>query len=353
MIESNTPKINKRMRRWLTAIFFLVYYICPYNVTAQTTAAFSASDSIGCVPFSVTFTNNSTAATNYNWDFGNGTTSSLPNPNVVYVTAGTFTVTLIAENAFTGNADTLIASNLITVAADPVASFNASTTTGCSNTNQISFNNTSTGSTTYSWDFGDGNGSNLSNPVHHYANAGTYTVILIANNNIGCSDISVQTNYITIYDAPDATFSSNITSTCDSNDVFDFSTSDPGITSWNWDFGDGSTSSLPNPVYSYGSSGSYDVTLIVGNSNSCFDTLTVNNYINIGSNLVPTFTTTPSTGCAPLSIQFNSTVPNATTWSWDFGDGTTDNSANPAHTYTAAGSYTVSLSVNTNNGCRR
>ena len=344
-------KHNTIMGRWLAAIFFLVCSISNNSATAQTNALFFADDSVGCVPFSVSFTNTSTSATNYHWDFGNGTTSSLANPNVVYVSSGTFTVTLIAENVFTGNSDTLTATNLITVAPDPIASFTAAPLNGCSNTNQIAFTNNSTGATSYSWDFGDGNGSTTNNPVHHYSNPGTYNVILIASNNTGCSDLALQSNYINIYDTPDATFSSNLSSSCDPNELFSFSTSDPGITSWYWDFGDGTTSTAANPSHTYGTTGSFDVTLIVSNSNACFDTMSVSSYINIGSSLVPSFTMNPATGCAPLSVQFNSTVPNAISWQWDFGDGSTDNTANPSHTYTSAGSYTLTLTVNTSNGC--
>ncbi|HKR07482.1 MAG TPA: PKD domain-containing protein [Bacteroidia bacterium] len=322
------------------------------NVKAQTTASFSANPTSGCAPLTVDFTNSSLQANSFFWDFGNGNTSVLPNPTTAYLSPGFYTVTLIATNTLTGQEDTLTEVNYINIIPTPNPGFSASPLSGCAYNNIITFNNTTTGGVTYTWDFGDGNASVLQNPTHSYANPGSYTVKLIATNGFGCNSIVIQTNYITISPAPNVSFTSDYTSTCDVNQVFNFTGSGTAVTSWFWNFGDGTTSTLQNPSHTYSSSGSYNVSLIATNSFGCTDTAYVPNYISIGNSLVPSYTINNNIGCGSLSAHFNCTVPNGTSWLWDFGDGSPASTLeNPVHNYTASGSYTVTLTVTTTSGC--
>ncbi len=118
------------------------------------------------------------------------------------------------------------------------------------------------------------------------------------------------------------------------------------VSTWQWDFGDGNTSTEQNPDNEYVNPGFYTVALIiVGPGGS--DTLTKSNYIH------PTYTSptadfegVPSSGVAPLEVTFTDlSVDSVNTWVWDFGDGSTSVYQSPVYTYTAAGSYTVSLTV--------
>ncbi len=330
---------------------FLLFILINTGAFAQTTASFSGTPTIGCAPLTVDFTNASTQANTFFWDFGNGNTSTLPNPTTVYLSPGFFTVTLIAINNLTGQKDTLVQTNYIQVVNLPVVNFTASPLAACEDDNLFTFNNTSTGAVSYTWDFGDGGTSTLTNPTHIYTTAGTYNVKLIGTTSYGCNAIQVRNSYITIYPAPDFSFTSNYSSTCDVTQVFDFTGSGTGITSWNWNFGDGTFSSAQSPSHLYSSTGAYTITLITTNTLGCTDTLYANNYINIGSTLVPSYTVDNTTGCGDLTANFDCTVPNATSWLWDFGDGTTSNIQNPVHQYTAAGNYTVTLTVTTTSGC--
>jgi PKD repeat protein len=146
----------------------------------------------------------------------------------------------------------------------PAANFTADETIG-SGSLTVQFNDTSTGGpTAWLWDFGDGNTSTEQNPVHEYTTNGTYTVSLKATNEFG-NDLEVKTGYITVEykdpRSPVVDFTADPVSgvfplTVQFNDT---STGDP--TSWEWDFGDGNTSTEQNPVHVYADSGKYTVKL--------------------------------------------------------------------------------------------
>ena len=312
------------------------------------TASFTSNKSIGCAPLMVNFTNNSTNFNNCMWYFGNTNTSATNNPTTVYTTPGVYTITLVVfDNS--GQNDSI--TQTITVVDNPIANFSVSQTTGCALDNSFQFTNNSANAVSYTWDFGDGTSSNDTSPTHTYLNPGSYNVKLIATSNYGCQDIEIKNSLITIFAKPNIQFTSNTTSTCDVNTTFNFTDNTVGATTWNWNLGDGTTSSNQNLSHQYNAIGNYNVTLIVTNNNGCSDTLSQSNFVHIGNTLIPSFTTSNTTGCAPSSIHFNSTTLNATTWAWDFGDGSTSALKSPNHTYANPGQYTITLTVTTISGC--
>jgi PKD repeat protein len=129
---------------------------------------------------------------------------------------------------------------------------------------------------------------------------------------------------------------------------FDNSTSEAGVTSWDWNFGDGYTSNEAEPYHVYNTVGSYTVTLTVTDANGS-DTRTRPGYISVQTASVDAiFTATPISGAAPLVVQFTDqsmAAGGVTAWAWDFGDGATSTVASPSHTYTLDGTYTVSLTI--------
>jgi PKD repeat protein len=350
-------KIQQRLKAVKKALLiviglFLFIVNQQASVNAQTpVASFSAGTITGCAPLTVNFINQSTSADSYFWDFGNGNTSTLVNPTTVYIAPGSFTVTLIAINSLSGSRDTLVVSNYIFVPTTPIADFTASVLTGCTNSNNFTFTNLSIDGASYVWDFGDGNTSTLANPSHTYTTPGIYTVKLIAINSYGCTDVKTISAYLTVYQAPVANFTVNQQSSCNQNDVFAFTNTSTGATSWLWNFGDGLTSTNQNPSHTYSLQGAFTVSLIVTSANGCTDTVTHSAFINIGATLVPSFTLNSQTGCVPFTANFMSTVANATSWSWNFGDGTTSNMEDPSHIYNSPGNYNITLSVTTTSGC--
>lgn len=230
----------------------------------------------------------------------------------------------------------------------PVASFTGSPTSGTVPL-AVSFSNASTDATSYSWNFGDGTGSTATNPSHTYTSAGTYTVTLTAFGP-GGSDALTRTNYITVSPPPPpvASFSGSPTSGFAPLAVGFSNASSGVIDTYAWSFGDGNGSSSPNPTHTYTATGTYTVSLTVTGPGGS-DTLTRTNYIAVGTPPaapVANFVGTPTSGTAPLTVQFDELASGTVdTYSWTFGDGGTSTAANPSHTYTLAGTYTVTLTV--------
>ncbi len=312
---------------------------CGTNTASQTvvivtppTAAFTANNTNGCTPMTVQFTNQSSANANvYAWNFGNGTPiSNVQNPSITYTAAGVYTVTLTVSNA----AGTSTATSTITVGTGANPSFTTQV-----NQAVVQFQNSSSGANSYLWAFGDGNTSTATQPVHTYANDGTYTVTLTAFNACGGSTV---TQTVVIVTPPTAGFGAASTSGCAPFTTTFSNQSSANATSFEWTFAGGTpaTSTEANPVVTYSTPGTYTVTLRAVNS-AGFSTETKTNYIV--SVPGPTAAMTASTNLATLSTQNNSI--NANTWLWSFGDGNTSTQQAPIHTYTQDGTYTVILTA--------
>ena len=237
-------------------------------------AAFSLTPSSGESPLSVAFTNESSGdISGYSWDFGDGNGSTSTQPLHIYTGAGTYTVTLTATGP--GGSDLAICSACVTVTdpppppSAPIADFAVSTTSGEAPL-FVSFTNQTSGDvSSYSWDFGDGNGSTATNPSHTYTSAGVYSVTLTATGP-GGSDTLVCTDCISVSDppppppsAPVADFSLNPGSG-ETPLVVNFNNLSSGdISGYSWDFGDGNGSNATDPSHTYTIAGAYTVTLTV------------------------------------------------------------------------------------------
>jgi gliding motility-associated-like protein len=183
-----------------------IYYIQSASGTCRTIAPVTATinpspvalfigNGTGCVPVSVTFTDQSTISSGsiaaWNWTFGDGNTSTTQSPTHTYTTGGTYSVTLTVTSN-TGCTGTLTVTNMITVTNPPVASFTAPFTTSITNP-LVQFSDHSVGGTSYFWNFGDINSnpsdnvSNVHNPTHTYSAVGTYCVLEVVSNG-SCSD---------------------------------------------------------------------------------------------------------------------------------------------------------------------
>lgn len=332
--------------RWMMIIHLL---FCFTGITAWgQSASFLPDKRSGCAPLQVNFQNTTVGATSFQWNLGNGNLPVTTNASANYSAPGTYIISLVAT--FPGGSSSTVY-DTIEVHPNPVADFSTDSLYGCEDDRIFTFSNSSLGAIGYIWDFGDGQSSTLSNPQHVFSTPGSYCVKLIAINASGCRQIKIQSNCITVHPSPVATISANQSSTCDSTSTFQFFSSGTGLTSWEWDFGDGNTSTQPSASHQYGSTGSFQVSLVTTNTFGCLDTTSFNSLVTIGPNLVPSFTIDDSSGCAPLDVQFECTVPNATSWQWDFGDGTSSTSSQPSHTYSNAGSFSVTLTVTTQSGC--
>jgi gliding motility-associated-like protein len=319
------------------------------KVNAGAHADFSNTAPVGCHPPTViNFQNLSTGSgiLTYQWDFGDGGSSTVSNPSHTYAAAGTYTVRLITTNS-AGCSDTIIKSNLITITSIN-ASF-SSAVTACLN-KPVNFTNTSVPvPTNVIWNFGDATTSTLLNPVKAYTSAGTYQVEMIANFG-GCLDTAYQT--ISVYDNPIADFSAPITGSCKAPFTANFSNSSTGAASYLWLFGDGNTSTVTAPAHTYTTTGNFTVTLIATNINGCSDTIIKTAYIKIQPPVV-TINNLPFSGCAPVNFSFSASITSTdpvTDYLWDFGDGSTSTAINPTHVF-PTGTYIIKLIVVTASGC--
>jgi PKD repeat protein len=189
------------------------------------------------------------------------------------------------------------------------------------------------------------------------AGAVTYTVVLTATNSAGSNTLT-RTSYITVNPAfvtPVANFvGTPTTGRAPLHVTFtDSSTNTP--TSWLWNFGDGSSvdATVPDPVHTYASAGTYTVALTATNSAGS-NTFTRTSYITASPAAVTpvaNFVGTPTSGALPLTVAFTDISTNTpTSWIWNFGDGSSSNYKNPDHTYTTAGTYTVTLTATNSAG---
>lgn len=237
--------------------------------------------------------------------------------------------------------------------AQPVADFQADTVSGCAPI-VVTFHDLSTNAVSWYWNTGVGT-STLQNPGVIYTQPGTYTVTLIVTAANGQRDTLTRVNYITTYGTPSVDFSANLTNVCRFTPIhFSDQTTNPSgnIIAWMWDFGDGTTSNLQNPVHPYTSSGTYPVSLIVQNQYHCSDDKILNAYIRVNSPNVA-FSAANLLACGPpLTSTFTSTGDTTGLHFWDFGDGATSSQIHPVHTYLSNGSYDVTHIIEDAQGCR-
>lgn len=209
----------------------------------------------------VNFINNTTNATNFLWNFGDGMTSNQVSPQYTYRTAGTYIVRLVATNACGSVNDSV----KLLIFSLPSATIAASQTKGCAPMIvQYSGRNT-TAVSTWNWSFPGGvpATSNQANPKVTYNQPGSYDVILTMTNTAGTSSIK-QDTIIKVFQSPKSAFNVKITT-----DVVEFFNISQDANRFAWDFGDGSTSEDAHPSpHRYNRNGNYIITLLAQNA-SC------------------------------------------------------------------------------------
>ncbi len=311
---------------------------------------FSATPLSGKEPLTVIFNDSSTGIPeNWLWSFGDGGTSSESDPVYNYTSAGNYTVSLTTTNPYGNNSTTRVNYIAVSPLVPPSANFTATPLSGKAPLTVI-FNDTTTGSPVqWTWDFGDEKNSSVQNPVHQYISAGTYSVTLTATNPDG-SDTRIRTNYITVtaLTGPVANFTAQPSYGKAPLKVTFNDTSSGSPTQWDWTFGDGTNSTVQNPVHTYTANGKYTVLLTATNAGGN-NTKIRTEYIIVSCSANPPvakFIAAPTCGTAPLNVKFTDTSTGyPTQWYWTFGDGTNATEQNPAHIYTSAGKFTVSLTA--------
>lgn len=314
------------------------------------TAMFTYSENYG-MPNTIHFWDLSQGnISNWQWDFGDGTTSVNQNPIHSYAGQGSYEVCLTISNP-TGNCSDTYCAEVIT------GSF-----PGCKamffafndSLNQLSrkFVDVSYGEpTSWQWSFGDSTYSTEQNPVHNYSQEGIYNVCLaIYNDNTGCSDTYYQT--IIIYQQLPCTAYFNYLEISTQPYTYQFADLSVGdVGSWKWDFGDGKSSIIHNPIHTYYQNGEYEVCLTITNTQgTCADTYCETIYVGTTPNCTANFVYQQD-GINPLTFLFTDISSGvADTWQWDFGDGTISAEQNPTHTFSEEGYYLICLDISNSSG---
>jgi PKD repeat protein len=291
----------------------------------------------------VDFTNSTTGATSYSWDFGDGNSSTDTDPVHTYEEDGTYEVVLTATN----DCGSVTSTETVVVVSMPTAGFTADATNGCAPMTVQFSNNSSQNAETFEWSFpgGDPATSTEENPTVVYNTPGVFGVTLTVTNAAG-SNTSNEVDFVTVNAAPATSFDHSISG----NDVTFENTSD-NFTSYSWDFGDGNTSDENNPTHTYESDGAY--TVVLTTTNECGSTTFETVVVIATEGPIAAFTAMAEEGCAPFVVEFeNLSSQNAETFEWTFegGDPATSNEENPTVTYNAPGVYSVTLTVTNANG---
>jgi len=278
-------------------------------------------------------------ASNYTsilYDFGDGSSTSNPNPTHIFAANGAYIVCQTVRNSlgcFDQKCDTVI----INVAPPCQAGFSYQ-----SNFTQVDFSNQAVNFTFILYEFGDGDSSASINPTHNYLNPGTYIVTQTVRNPNNCT--STFTDTITISAPLPCIADFNYTSVVDTTI---FTSTSSNYSRLIFYFGDGDSSALPNPSHIYSSSGNYTVQLIVFNdSTNCVDSISKTIAVTVSQSCVAKFNLALDTNQRQTLFLVNtSSSDNSHHYFWDFGDGNSSNIRLPNHTYTENKAYNICLTV--------
>ncbi|MCB9101946.1 MAG: PKD domain-containing protein, partial [Anaerolineales bacterium] len=319
-------------------------------ITVRPVAKFTSSPVSG-QPLQIRFTNQSEFYDSFDWDFGDGATSTAANPTHTYTAAGSYLVKLRVKDEGVWSNTT---SQTVAVTSDrPQAAFSANPTSGPVPLT-VNFTNTSSGDyTACLWNFGDGaTDATCGNPAHIYTTAGTFSVQLTVEGP-GGSDVAGQTNLIQAGQPAKADFSAAPTDGAAPLAVTfsNLSTGDYDSCMWLVEE-DYAQAGCDDFTYTYTTPGDKTVSLTI-NGPGGRDEMIKPNYISVveapappPTSPVAKFVADPLTGSAPLDVHFiNRSDGEIETYLWDFGDGDSSSDAEPTHTYAATGSYSVGLTV--------
>ncbi|MGN6602649.1 MAG: PKD domain-containing protein [Ginsengibacter sp.] len=317
------------------------------------------NDTAGCVPLTVDFSDSLKKGKLYYWYFGDGTgdTTTVPATSHVYNNIGKYPVMLVTIDSSTCNIADTSYKNI--KAGDNKANLNfiSEKLEPCTN---LSYNFTNLSSPTrgsfqpgiFTWDFGDNSPllTQTQNPVtHSYAGPGTYKVTLFINDTTYCNSPDDTVKTVRLSPEVKASFSTPAAGCVPYNAVF-LNNSLGGI-SFNWDFGDGTTSSDENPTHLYSQVGTYKVTMTAYDSSSCNKVDDTTFTITVSPIPVASFTYDPLQPKENTFTNFTNHSIGATHYVWSFGDGDTSTLENPKHIFDATGSYTVCLKAINDYGC--
>ncbi len=326
-----------------------------YNVT-DPKADFSFDTTQGCAPLTIMVEDNSVFADTYYWTSSSGNFSDhlSANPELTFDVPGTYNDVQLIITDINGCEDTLSYDGQIMVNGI-TADFQANPSFGC-NPLDVDFleNSVSVYGNVMTWDWNIGNGyltSNLQNPSFTIDSVGNYPVMLTVTDDWNCQNTLEIPDAVSVTQ-PYAKFKGDTLGCTVSTIKFLNQSHGTGLT-YEWTFGDGSTSTDKNPVHDYLLEGIYTVCLTVTDVNGCTDVYCLDDYVEIANPIANFTSDTTSASCPPLIVNFENLSQNASSYEWNLGDGSgSSNLENPPHVYTTPGIFDVTLIAIASDVCR-
>ncbi len=309
-------------------------------------AIFISDADPGCSPVQVSFTNQSDNAANYNWDFGDGNNSSLEHPvHVFNNTSNSVQYYNVRLTAISSNNCIHSTNEYVTVYPNPDLTITTYPEKACAPADILL--SSTPGGRSYQWNFGDGNSSSGDFNILHTFNNDTdhdavFIVEIISTSYFGCVDTGYT--HITVHPSPEASFYADPTyQMIPDRTVNLVNTTKPGNWTYQWRFGDDSTSVMRDPgSHVYANPDEYLIYLVVKGEH-CADSAWTSVEI-VPHPPVAAFKPVEP-GCMPLTIQFENMSAYSTSYLWEFGDGAVSNKPNPEYTYYEWGTYKIKLTA--------
>ncbi|MEM7162577.1 MAG: PKD domain-containing protein [Bacteroidota bacterium] len=284
----------------------------------------------------------------WSWNFGDNQSASGQNVGHTYQDPGTYLVTLVASSAV--NCIDSTSANIV-INPSPVSSFNASSTClGQATAFSQNIDTTIAGPVqNYMWDFGNGFTSNFPITSQTYFVPGPYEVSLSVTSLLGCIDDTIQ--IVNINDLPEVGFS-NVVACIDEATQFTDTTViflNDSIVAWNWNFANQGASDEENPMFTFNSTGNFNVSLQVESTAGCEGE--AQSIVSVFEDPNPDYNFEPGIGLPPLAVEFENLTIDATNYVWNFGNGDESIEISPEYTYLDSGIFTITLTAFNENGC--
>jgi PKD repeat protein len=287
---------------------------------------------------------NASGAVTYQWTNGGSPISGANTPSYTAGANGSYSVVGTDANGCV----TVSAPVTVNVLPNPVL-YQMTAAAVCEG-NQTSFSqNSGIGQggviTSYNWNFGDGNTGTGFTTNHVYATAGTYQATLIVATPEGCSDTLSQLVQVNANPVVDSVQNVNVCFPAPA--AFTAFVSGTNVANYNWNFGNGSTGNGQSVSHNFSAPGTYYYNLVTTGVNGC-----VSNFAGtVAIERTPVAGFLSSNGCTDQPLNFyNNSTGSVVNYNWNFGNGTS-NVANPTNVFTQPGTYPVSLTVSTGQGC--
>ncbi len=313
----------------------------------------------GCPPLTVQFQNGSINATSYSWDFRDGSPlDTATTPKHIFINPGTYNVRLVVYNPLACKTRDTAFLTIVVDSNRVKSDFRYTVLDSCGpyrasfvNTSQYSSQAGAIARTTFLWIFGDGTTYNgTTPPVHVFPTAGSYTVMLVMRDSLACNYPDTARKIVNMGGTLVKALFVSPDSVCLRTPLqfTDMSANATGIT---WSFGDGQTSTAAQPTHTYATPGTYIISLLAVNPNSCNKRDSLKKSIRIRKLPTADFSYAPIIPVANTPIKFTNRSQNADLYNWTFGDGSGSTDVDPNHLYRKTGEFRVCLIARTLEGC--